>query len=143
MLAGQLATQGTLPDASSIVSIASQALDMPVKKATAYRARGLAKVRVFREYNEEFTYIEPYLEQFLEQNPGSKMYVKFDANGHFIRCALAPSAALDFLTHGLPLICVDMTHLYMRIRGQLALACSVYGNRQVMPLQDFTMRKQG
>ena len=36
VLAGQLATQGTLPDASSIVSIAAQALDMPVKKAAAY-----------------------------------------------------------------------------------------------------------
>ena len=66
---------------------------------------------------------------------GAVFRAKFDTNGHFIRCALAPSAALDFLTHGLPLICVDMSHLYMRIRGQLALACSVDGNRQVMPLQ--------
>ena len=84
---------------------------------------------------EEFTYIEPYLEQFAAQNPGSKMYVNFDANGNFIRCALAPFAATHFLRHGIPLISVDMCHLYMRIRGQLPLASAIDGNRQVMPIQ--------
>ena len=82
MLVPQVTSQGTVPDAGSVQTIAAETLDMPVKKATAYRAMALAKATVFGEYNEEFTYIEPYLEQFVAQNPGSKMYVNFDANGH-------------------------------------------------------------
>ena len=100
------------------MDIAAEKLQMPIKKATAYRAMHIAKTTVFGSLNEEFTFIEPYLHRFLDLNPGSKMYVKFDHQGHFIRCALATSAALDFLRLGLPLISVDMSHLYMKIKGQ-------------------------
>ena len=63
------------------------------------------------------------------------MYVRFDEQGHFIRCALAPAAALDFVQHCIPLFSVDMSHLYMNIKWQLALATAIDGNRQIMPVQ--------
>ena len=53
----------------------------------------------------------------------------------FIHCTWAPSAALQFLQHSLPIITVDMSHLYMSIQGQVALARGIDGNRQLLPLQ--------
>ena len=116
------------------MALAAEKMHMPIKRATAYRPMQLAKVEAYGNEDEEFCYFEPYLNKFLELNPGSKMYVRFDEQGHFIRCALAPAAALDFVQHCIPLFSVDMSHLYMKIKGQLALATAIDGNRQIMPV---------
>ena len=55
------------------MALAAEKMHMPIKRATAYHAMQLAKVEAFGNEDEEFCYFEPYLNKFLELNPGSKM----------------------------------------------------------------------
>ena len=107
-------------------------------RASAYHTIGLAKEIVHGSLDFEYCLVEPYLHRFVELNPQSVCFTKFFNYNHFIRAGLGPSVSRDFLQSALPVIAIDMSHLqyvhmYMLIKGQLALAVGMDGNRQIFP----------
>ena len=134
-VAKQYAEEGVALTGKAVVHIAAGDLHFKCSRASAYRAIGLAKEIVHVSLGFEYCLVEPYryLHWFVELNPQSVTFTNFSNDDHFIRAGLGPSVSRDFLQSALPVKAINMSHLYMPIKGQLALAVGMDGNKQIFP----------